>query len=188
MTTPTPVRTLTVEEFARTTDPDGMCSELLFGEVVHLPPADTEHSYVSGNVYFALKLFTRMHPELGIATTEGGFIVTRDPDTVRAPDAAWISAQRAPGGRLRGYVNGAPNLAVEVVSAGDRDQDVASKIRLWLDAGAERVWEIRPRADTVTVHTRDGTPLTLGIGDELRSEHAAFPIDGFSLSIALVFE
>ena len=188
MTTPTPVRTMTAEEFQQTTDPENMRSELILGEVVYMPPANTIHGRRGLLIGRALEDFCEPR-RLGLATGEGGYILTRDPDTVRAPDAAFLSSDRIPPAGIpeRGYFEGAPNLAVEVISPDDRDFEIALKVTLWLDAGAERVWEVRPRTRTVTVHSRGSLPLTLGINETLVSAHAAFPVDGFSLPIASIF-
>ncbi len=188
MTTPTPVRTMTADEFSRTSDPQGMCSELLFGEIFYMPVASTVQGYRGGLISRALGQFCEPRG-LGVITGAGGYILTRGPDTVRAPDAAFLATDRIPpdGFPERGYIEGAPNLAVEVISPDDRDSEIALKVTLWLDAGAERVWEVRPRTRTVTVHSRASLPLTLGVNETLVSAHAAFPVDGFSLPIASIF-
>jgi Uma2 family endonuclease len=188
MTTPAAEALLTAEEFARLVDPPGVRSELVRGRVVHMPPAKTDHGEVASEIGFHLRAFARMHG-LGRVTGEGGYLLFRDPDTVRAPDTAFISSARLPEGRLRQaqYVDGAPDLAVEVVSPDDRDADVADKVADWLAAGAGRVWEVRPRTRTVTVHRRDGAPRTLGEGDTLSSEDAAFAVEGFALPVETIF-
>jgi len=81
-----------------------------------------------------------------------------------------------PGCRLPqgAYFEGAPNLAVEVVSENDREAGIAAKVQDWLDAGADRVWEVRPRTQTITVHRRGQLPRPAGIGDTLVSDDASF--------------
>jgi Uma2 family endonuclease len=188
MTTPVAERLLTAEEFARTHDPPGKRTELVGGRVVEMPPAKTKHGIYAYRIARALDDFGSRHG-LGVGAGEGGFIVSRDPDTVRAPDAAFIARERLPGGEVpeEEYVEGAPNLAAEVVSPDDRDGDVAEKIRDWLAAGADRVWEVRPRTQTVTVHEKGVAPRTLGAGDALSSVDASFAVEGFSLPLAELF-
>ena len=61
---------------------------------------------------------------------EAGFIIGRDPDTVRAPDFAFVRKDRVPGGRLpKGFFPGAPDLAVEVLSPSDRVVEVEDGVR-----------------------------------------------------------
>ena len=150
MTSPVAEKLLTAAEFALTVDPPGTRTELLRGRVMCLPPAKTIHGFRSRRIERALEPFIELH-RLGITTGEGGYLLHRNPDTVRAPDAAFLAAHRVPplGLPEDEYIEGAPDLAVEVVSPDDRDADVAEKVRDWLTAGSQRVWEVRPRTRTV---------------------------------------
>jgi Uma2 family endonuclease len=188
MTSPTAERFLSAEEYGRTMDPPGTRTELLRGRVVRMQPARTIDGYIASEISFALEAFARAYP-LGITTGRGGYLLQRDPDTVRAPDAAFLANHRIPPGGLPedAYIEGAPTLAVEVVSPDDRDGDVAEKVALWLSAGAERVWEVRPRTRTVTVHRQALPPVTLRSEDSLSSDDAAFAVDGFSLLVGSIF-
>jgi Uma2 family endonuclease len=188
MTTPAAEALMTAEEFARLTDPPGVRTELIRGRVVELPPAKTDHSGIAIEIAFHLRTFVGTN-RLGRVTGEGGYLLSRDPDTVRGPDAAFVAASRLPGGRLRRgqYFEGPPDLAVEVISPDDRESDVADKVSVWLDAGARRVWEVRPRTETVTIHTAGDPPRTLGAGDSLTSADAGFPVEGFALPVADIF-
>ena len=127
--------------------------------------------------------------DLGFTTGRGGFILARDPDTVRAPDAAFVETGRIPVGGVPedAYFAGAPTLAVEVVSSSDRARDVADKVRDWLAAGASRVWEVRPKSRTVLVHRPGAGPVTRGLGDTLTSGDAGFTVDGFALPVSEIF-
>ena len=88
--------------------------------------------------------------ELGeVFAAETGFVLSRDPNTVRAPDVAFVRTGREIGD---GFIEGAPDLAVEVLSPGDRPGSVREKVAEWLDAGTEAVWVVDPRARTVTIH------------------------------------
>ena len=189
-TMPAPIaeRLLTAAEFARTIDPPGVSTELVRGMVVTMPPAKTKHGFRASEIEFALKTFVRAH-SLGITTGEGGYVLAHDPDSVRGPDAAFISAARIPAGGLPedDYFEGAPDLAVEVISPSETDKDVAEKVAEYLASGALRVWEVRPRLRTVTVHRPGPAPETLRDGDSLTSEHASFAADGFALRIADIF-
>lgn len=190
VTMPAPVaeKLLTVEEFARMVDPHGMRTELVRGMVVMMPPAKTKHGFRAGKINRRLDEFVEQHT-LGVTTGEGGYVLAHDPDSVRGPDAAFISAARIPLGGLPEdeYFEGAPDLAVEVISPSESDRDVATKIAEYLAAGAQRVWEVRPRLRTVTVHRPQAAPETLRIGDVLTSEHAGFAVQGFELALADIF-
>ena len=184
MTTPIAEKLLTAEEFARLSDPPGVRTELVRGRVIEMPPARTGHGRRGARIDRALFAFASLHG-LGDTSGEGGYLLGRNPDTVRAPDAAFISNGRIPAGGISddAYIKGAPNLAVEVVSDSDREADVAEKVRDWLQAGAARVWEVRPRTRTVTVHRPGSPPRTLGDGDTLTSDDASFAVEGFEFLV-----
>ena len=123
-------------------------------------------------------------------TGEGGYLLAEDPDIVRAPDAAWLSSSSQPRADEREslYFRGSPNLAVEVVSTHDRDVDIAEKVQDYLDAGTERVWVVRSKQRTVTVHRPNGDAHTYSATDTLTSDDAGFPVEGFELRVASIFE
>ena len=88
---------------------------------------------------------------------ETGFILGRDPDTVRAPDFAFVRPSR-PATPERGFYPGAPDLAVEVLSPDDGPRYVREKIAEWLEAGTLAVWVVDPRQRTITIHGRELFP------------------------------
>ena len=180
-------RLMTAEEFAETTDPPGMRTELVRGRVIYMPPPANIHGEYVANTILSLGPFARAH-DLGRVMAESGYTLQRRPDTVRGPDVSFVSHERL---RTQGhgpsYLEGAPTLAVEVISPSETRADVADKVSQYLAAGAERVWEVRPRQRTVTVH-RSGSPaVTKHVGDVLTSDDAAFAVDGFALAVEAIF-
>ena len=84
---------------------------------------------------------------------ETGFLLARDPDTVRAPDAADERRERVEEvGETEGYWPGAPDLAVEVVSPGDAYAEVEGKVTDWLRSGTRMVIVVDPANRTVKIH------------------------------------
>jgi Uma2 family endonuclease len=182
-------RLMTAEEFCALSEPiEGGKMELVDGRVVMAPPANTGHGRRASRIDRALATFVESHG-LGTTTGEGGYFLARDPDVVRAPDAAFVSSDRIPAGGIpdEGYFRGAPTLAVEVVSPEDRESDIAQKIDEYLSAGAERVWIVRPRNRTVTVHRPGGDSHTYSSDDVLTSADAGFSEVGFSLPLPEIF-
>jgi len=118
-----------------------------------------------------------------VVAAETGFLLATRPDTVRAPDAAFVRAERVKG-TIRGYFPGAPDLAVEVLSPDDRLGEVREKIREWLGAGALAVWIVDPRSRTVTVHEPERPPVRLGATQVLRGGNA---LPGFEIVVAEIF-
>lgn len=136
---------------------DGMRYELVEGEMRVVAPAGYEHGRISGEIYFAIKGFVRAKGLGDVLAAETGFLLRRAPDTVRAPDVAFVRAERTPEPEQRsGFVHVVPDLVVEVVSPSDRAADVNAKALMWLDAGVRLVWVIYPETQVVAAHTPDG--------------------------------
>ena len=165
----------------------GPC-ELVRGEIVMMSPAGFEHGVITQRIAAILHAFVSSRG-LGVVTAaETGFLLARAPDTVRAPDAAFVEAGRVPGGRTVGYFAGAPDLAVEVLSPADlRDEPgraaAAAKIQEWLAAGCREVWAVDPSARTITLHHPTEAATVFGAADTLSSA----VLRGFSVALAEVF-
>jgi Uma2 family endonuclease len=189
VTRQTPKR-ITGEEFMRLPEPEhGGKMELVDGVVRVMSPVGLEHGEVAGLIYDALRDFARKH-RLGRVTHETGFRLRRRPDRVLAPDVSVLFEARRPRTRERreSFVEGPPDLAVEVVSPSDRQRDVLEKVGQYLDGATPRVWVVRPRRQTVTVYRQSGEAVTRGPGDILSSDDAGLPVEGFRLPVADIFE
>jgi Uma2 family endonuclease len=139
----------------------GRC-ELVRGELIMMSPAGSEHGAIALLVGSALLDFVKSHSLGAVLGAETGFQIASDPDTVRAPDVAFIRADRI-GERLpQGFFPGAPDLAVEVLSPGDRASEVIAKVDDWLSAGCRAVWVIDPKTRIVIVYhgSRNAVILT----------------------------
>jgi Uma2 family endonuclease len=144
-------------------------TELIAGRLVEMEPAGGLHGTVAaqiGGLLIAHVLPRRIGKVLGAET---GYILELDPDTVRAPDASFLSRERieAMGGMPSGYIPGPPDLAFEVTSPGDRRGEVESKTRSWLRAGTKAVVVVDPRRATATIHRPDGSTSQHGGSDLL---------------------
>ena len=85
-----------------------------------------------------------------------GIWIEREPDTVRAPDVAYYSAERMfPDATIPGYAEIVPNLVVEIVSPNDTVSEMNDKARMWIDTGVSLIWVVWPNWQTVEVHRRD---------------------------------
>jgi len=161
----------------------GRC-ELIRGEVVMMTPAGFRPGRIGGKV--AAALVTYVEPRrLGVViTAEGGFQIAHDPDTVRAPDVAFVRAERLPAAEPLGFFQGAPDLAVEVLSPGDRASEVTAKVQDWLDAGSSVVWVVDPQTNTVSVYQGRGEATILRSGDALTGGEL---IPGLRIAVAELF-
>ena len=160
--------------------------ELVDGELRRMAPAGHEHGRVALNLAWRLGQHASTHRLGTVYAAETGFLIRRDPDTVRAPDVAFIASARADAARaLRGYFPGAPDLAVEVVSPSDTFSDVEEKVFEWLDAGSIAVVVVDPRRRQVTVSRGKQDIRVQGAGDVL---DLSFVVAGFSIPVADLFE
>ncbi len=132
-----------------------------------MTPAGYQHGRIVSRINARLEYFVEQQALGDVAGAETGFQIAHDPDTVRAPDVAFVRAERVPTTPTRGFFQGAPDLAVEVLSPGDRAGDVLAKVREWLDAGCRAVWLIDPANQTVSVYDDQDRTITLGASDEL---------------------
>lgn len=88
-----------------------------------------------------------------VHAAETGFKVSESPDTIMAPDAAFVSRERIEQAAIgKGYRAGAPDLAVEVVSPGDTFGRVEAKVARWLAAGCRMVIVVNPERRAATVY------------------------------------
>jgi Uma2 family endonuclease len=123
---------------------------------------------------------------LGVVfAAETGFRIARDPDTVRAPDVSLLRAERwAALERLPAFIDGPPDLAVEIISPSDSAEEVHEETLSWLEAGVQLLWVVHPRGRTVTVYAPDRTARVLGNNDTL---HGGDVVRGFRMSIQSIF-
>ena len=181
-------RLLTVADLAAFPDqlPSGPVKyELADGRLVTLmAPPGGDHGRMQLRV--GIILFT--HAEklgLGEAFGEVGVILRRNPDSVRAPDAAFVLKQSLPVRMSpEGYLETIPELVVEVRSKNDSLPELRAKADEYLDAGVQLVWLVDPASTTVTVCRAKQSPRKLGVGDVLK---AAGVIPGFRVPVAELF-
>lgn len=124
--------------------------ELIEGVLYEMNAPGGDHGRVTARIARLLDEYAER--EGGVALSEVGFLLAQDPDTVRAPDAAWLSPERA--GRIgrigRKYIPGTPDLLAEVVSPNDGRFTVQDKALMWLTYGCRLVLVADPAAGTVT--------------------------------------
>jgi Uma2 family endonuclease len=164
---------------------DGFRYELVKGELRRMSPAGSEHGAIIFNISVLLGQHVKSN-DLGVCfAAETGFKIASDPDTVRAPDVAFIRREQIPeSGIPKKFWPGAPDLAVEVLSPGDTYSEVDEKIRDWLGAGARAVWIIDPRLRSVSVYRSMTDVARLSDGDELDGGEV---VPGFRCKVAEIF-
>jgi Uma2 family endonuclease len=175
---------MTAEELMQLPD-DGFRYELVNGELEKMPPPGLPHGRIAMRFSIFLGRFILDHGLGEAFATDTGFKLTSNPDTVLAPDFAFITNERfAEVYKTEGYGAGAPDLAVEVLSPSDRPGKVKQKIARWLSLGAKQVWIVDPKHSTVTVYRSPSDATTFSGSDYLEAQDL-FP--GFRLSLDKIF-
>jgi Uma2 family endonuclease len=158
---------VTAEELLRMPD-DGFRYELVCGELRKMPPAGHVHGRLAATLTASLVRYVTANQLGAVYAAETGFILRRNPDTVRAPDVAFIRQQRVQEvGDVAGYWPGAPDLAIEVVSPSDSYAEVEEKVFEWLEAGTLMVLVVNPRRRSVTVYRSLADIIVLTQNDAL---------------------
>jgi Uma2 family endonuclease len=129
--------------------------------------------------------YVRQHGLGNCYAAETGFRIRRDPDTVRAPDFAFVAAHRVPADdRGSGYLDLAPDLIVEVVSPSDRASYLQRKMQEWMEAGVRLALAVYPETRRVAVHEPGQLVRMLGPDDELDSGNV---LPGFRCRVSEFF-
>ena len=131
---------LTFEEFEGLPDEPGKM-ELLDGELIRLPPAKVKHMEI------AIRLFRVLDGanKDGDAYIETGYKIARNVWLVPDVSIAY------PGQPRNDYFDGAPLLALEIISESNRAEDVDRKVKKYLSGGGIEVWVIYPKTQSVKV-------------------------------------
>ncbi|HEX3315912.1 MAG TPA: Uma2 family endonuclease [Gemmataceae bacterium] len=183
MSTASTTNLTTADEFFSLPN-DGQRRELVRGEVRTMTPPGYDHGDVTLALGEVLRRHVREH-QLGKALAEIGFIIAHDPDTVLAPDLAFVRKERVP---VRGnpkFFDGPPDLAVEVVSPNDTVNEVEDKVLDWIEAGASMVWVVNPKHRRVTVHRSLTDVVVLHENDVLEGDPV---VAGFRCQVRELFE
>ncbi len=173
----------TAEQLAAMAD-DGNRYELVEGVLQVMSPAGSEHGEIAAELLLQFRQHAKRHGLGKTYAAETGFLVRSNPDTVLAPDAAFVSIDRLRDlGRHEGYLPLAPDLVAEVVSPRDRTGQVEAKVQLWLDAGVRVVVVVEPRPPIVRIHRANRPPQSFTDGLVDLSD----VLPGFQLDVSELF-
>ncbi len=175
---------LTAEDLWKQAD-DGYRYELVKGVIHRKPFVGFAHGVLRSKIASCLYKSVKKN-KLGCVCSAGtGYKISQNPDTVLAPDASFIhKAAIDEKGIPKGYWEGAPDLAVEVISPSDTYTEVAEKVDEWLHAGCAMVWVIDPRRETVAVY-RSPEDMTVLRGDDILDGEDV--IEGFACQVRDLF-
>lgn len=184
MTDSTTTRLMTADELLQLPD-DGQQHELVRGQLLTMSPTSSRPAMVATRFGLEIGVFVRQHGLGEVGGADWGFKLQSDPDTVRAPDFAFVRADRIPPeGVPPGFWPGAPDLALEVLSPTDRFADVMTKVEEYLAAGTRMVIVVDPEARVTRVFRPDHPVRVLGPDDTLAGEDV---LPGFRLQLSQVW-
>lgn len=173
---------LNFEDFQKLPEREGTIYELDEGDLLMEPSPAARHNLIRQRIAMKLMQFVDSH-RLGMVLEEMDFRLTSD--TVRNPDVAFVSAEHTALIDLDASpIEGAPALAVEVISPGNTAEDTAKKTQQYLRAGSRTVWIVYPKLRLIEVHSSESVrqvrePERL-IQDSL--------LPGLSLSLSYIFD
>ncbi|MGB3966968.1 MAG: Uma2 family endonuclease [Planctomycetota bacterium] len=165
-------------------DEPGYSHELVRGELRRMSHAGCLHGAVAMRIGGRLMVYAERHGLGEVFAAETGFLLDRCPDTVRCPDVAFVRSDRATTLPARGYLEGAPELVVEVVSPNDRLKEVQEKVLDWLAHGTRLCWLIEPAPRRITVYRPGHESRVLTVADTLLGEDV---LPGFTVPIVELF-
>jgi Uma2 family endonuclease len=170
---------MTGEELFRRPDL-GPC-ELVNGRIVPLPPTGADHGFVESRLTRRLSAYAEDTGRGEVMSGEAGIYIRRNPDTVRAPDAAFISNERLAQRKSPSFLDVAPELVVEVLSPDDRWSEVTEKIEDYFEAGVARVWIVDSKTRKLHAYRSPTESEQFGEGQTLTDEEI---LPGFRLVIS----
>jgi len=102
---------------------------------------------------------------------------------VRRPDVSFVADARV--SQTKGYIYGAPDLVIEIISPSERPGKISEKLGEYLQFGVKQVWQVYPEKREIIVNLPDGTTITYSDGDTLPGGDL---LPGFGMDVATVFE
>jgi Uma2 family endonuclease len=168
---------------------DGMDRDLVRGELRERPMTrrGRKHTRTTTRIAAMLEewLGTQPEPRGEVLAGEAGFRLRRNPDTTVGIDVAYISAETAQANPADAFlIEGAPVLAVEILSPTDKQEEILEKVREYLDAGVALVWIAEPVFRTVTVYRPGVEPMLFNAEQELRADPH---LPGFRAAVSELF-
>ena len=147
--------------------------------------AGGEHGKLSARLSRLLDEYVEAQNHGVVCGAQAGFVLQKDPDTVRAPDTPVVAAAHLPPASIpKDYWPFAPDLAVEVVAPADRFEAMQTKVAECSSAGTGLVWVVEPATRTIFVYRSMHEVQALGDTDELNGGDV---IDGFRCPVKRVF-
>jgi Uma2 family endonuclease len=165
---------------------DGHHYEVVNGELIDMGNSGALHGYVCSTLMILLGGYIRIH-KLG-AMFDSSTAFKMKNGNKRSPDIAFFAKERLQGMTElpSGFLEGAPDLAVEVLSPGNTVEEIDEKIAEYFENGARLVWVVSPTQHYILVYrSAQGPDRLLKSIDSLDGEDV---VPGFTLPVADLFQ
>ena len=164
---------------------EGFKCELVDGEIVMSPAGNFNHGDIIARLIARLTTYAVFEKKLG-SVFDGQSGRWMKSGNMRCADIAFMSKARikALNGFPQGFLHGAADLTVEVLSPNESMAQVAGKIADYLESEARLIWIINPSDKTVSIHRPQSPEKILHVGDSLDGEDV---VPGFSMPVAELF-
>jgi Uma2 family endonuclease len=160
----TTTKLMTFAEFERLPNtPEGFLYELRHGELIKLTPPKIEHGRVQWRIR---RLLESAAATAGIVTNELGFRALPDHE-YRVADVAFVSKARWDA--AKDYLDGAPEIVVEVLSPSNSATEMIEREKLCFENGCREFWLVDSELRLVKVSTPDGHSIAYHAGQEIPS-------------------
>lgn len=172
-------------ERAAALDPDTSPGEIESGEFVSVSRNSWRHGEIMLTIGILLRAFARANPGWRVAVGDPGAKLKRSPDILRGPDVGVIRESRVPTGKgADGWLEGAPDLAVEITGDSQTATGLLQKALEYLRAGAQRVWIVDTDAERLLVLSPPDHIQILGPTDILEGDDV---LPGFRCEVSELF-
>jgi Uma2 family endonuclease len=172
----------TADELEQMPDDDSVRIELDEGELITMPPAGGDHAYFEIEIASLLRSFVKEHRFGRAYGADAGFRLSAG--IVRSPDVAFVRTERLERVHRRGFMEGAPDLAVEIFSPTDNVRQLMRKVKQYFAAGCHTVWIVYPDQQEVNVLEASGADRLLKGGDLIEAPEL---LPGFSVPVSEFF-
>ena len=143
------------------------------------------HGELVHRVSMLLGDYQRLHSGWSISVGDPGTKLGTRPDKLRGPDVGIVRPERVPTGHgSEGWLEGAPDLAVEVMGDDQTPAQLAKKALEYLAAGAKQVWLVDGKAESVIVYSPPNHVSVLAKDETLDGGDA---LPGFACKVAALF-
>lgn len=159
--------------------------ELDHGMLVPVMPGGGDHGLVCTRACCRIGVFVDDRGLGQVYVNDTGFVLSREPDTMRGPDIAFVRRKRVADLHAAGFLHGAPDLAIEIVGTGTTLTEAIRKATQYLEAGSSLVWLFDITHRRVLEFAADGVTRTMTESETL---HGAEVLPGFSWSVRSIFE